>query len=185
MKNLLEYNLEEKLVYVTPPHAPVLVSTESPQGNFNLAPFEQFMACSNFPPRILIAITKESDTYKNILDGSDFCVGVPTIEMINQVFMCGKQIDRNQSEFDLSNLTADSSKMIKSPRIRECSINIECKLYNIVDVGDHSIIIGDVLCAVIDEEVFSEDKIVRRLNINAPYHVSSGFFFSKGKILKI
>lgn len=175
--------LHEKLVYITPAHAPVLVSTISPFQTYNIGAFEQFMTCSNNPPRIILAITPNSDTYKNILDGSDFCIGIPTLSIINQILMCGEKLPRNISEFDYSGLTHTASVKIKAPQIVECSVNIECRLHKIIDIGDHSIIIGNVLNAVIDEVLFSADNKERRLNLNAPYYVSSGCFFRMAEII--
>lgn len=186
MKKFKTIDLEvDKLVYITPSHAPVLVTTISPYNNLNIGAFEQFMTCSNNPPRIIISITTKSDTYRNIVDGSDFCIGVPTLSIINQILICGENLPRNNSEFDFSGLTHSASLKIKAPRIIECSVNIECTLFKILEVGDHSIIIGNVVNAVIDVDLFSTDKVVRRLNLNAPYYASSSCFFKMGEIINL
>lgn len=185
MNTFVEINLkEEKLVYLTPPHAPVLVSTISPYGNSNIGAFEQFMVCSNNPPRIILIINSDSDTYKNIFEGSDFCIGVPTLSMIDKIYACGFKISRNKSEFKFTKLKPKKSRKIKALRIMECSINFECALYNMKEVGDHILVIGDVLHAVTRKEILSEDKIKKRSNINAPYYISSGYFFKMGKKIK-
>ncbi len=182
MKKFVEIDLDlSKLVHLTPPHAPVLVTTISPFGNFNIGSFEQFMTCSNSPARIVLGVTRSSDTFRNILEGSDFCVGIPTITMIREIYRCGEKLSRSDSEFDFVGLTQNQSQIIKSPQILECSVNLECTLYDTVDVGDHSLLVGDVVYAVIDESRFSISKVERRLNLNAPYYVSSGLFFQIGQ----
>lgn len=186
MKTFREVDLTvDKIVYLTPSHAPALVSTVSPYNNFNIGAFEQFMSCSNDPPRIILAITQNSDTYKNIIDGSDFCIGIPTLAIINQILLCGEKLPRNHSEFDFSGLTQTPSLKIKAPHILECSVNLECTLFKTFEVGDHSIVIGDVVNAVIDEVLFSTNNVVRRLNLNAPYYVSSGCFLKIAKIINV
>lgn len=174
----------EKVVYLTPPHAPVLVSTISPFGNSNLAPFEQFMTCSDFPPRVCLAITPKSDTVRNIRDGSDFCIGIPTPALANQVFACGEPLPRQESEFDLSGLTPTRSKFITSPRIKECPINFECKLHWERDTGDHVLVVGTVLLVAVQEQYWDVDKVKRRLNLDMLYYATSGHFLTKGQVLQ-
>lgn len=186
MNKLRKIDFEErKLVYFTPPHAPVLVSTISPFGNYNLAVFEQFILCSNTPPRVCIIITTETDTYKNIMDGSDFCIGIPNEDILVQLYNSGERLPRDKSEFDTTKLVAEKSFKTKSPLIKECNINLECVLNSELDGGDHRIIIGDVVYGSIKEEEFKNDKISQRLGINSPYYVTSGYFFMPGKVVKI
>ena len=167
---------KEKLVHCTPPHAPVFVTTINFDGSYNIGTFEQFMNISNSPPRILLAITSKSMTFQNIKKGSDFCISIPSISLIKQLTICGKNYHDKINKFDLSNFTKKESKFIQSPHIMECSINIECVLNKEYNVGDHHIIIGDALNVSMKENIYDNDKIKRRANIQAPYHISSNYF---------
>jgi len=176
MKEVIIDLNKEKLVHCTPPHAPVFVTTINFDGSYNIGTFEQFMNISNFPPRILLGITSESMTFKNIKRGSDFSIGIPSVNSIEQLTICGKSYAEKINKFDLSNFTKRKAKFIQVPHIVECSINIECILNKEYNVGDHHIIIGDVLNASMQENIYDKDKIKRRANIQAPYHISSNQF---------
>lgn len=176
---------KEKVTYLTPPHAPALVSTLSPAGNSNLAPFEQVMVCSEFPPRFALAITPDTDTLKNLVEVCDeLVIGFPTPSIANEVYACGYQLDRSESEFDLSRLTPVPSKLIRPPRIAECQVNFECKLCWIKEAGDHELVVVTVLLADVRNDLFKPDKVARRCGLDPLYYATSGNFFTKGRQLK-
>lgn len=177
-------SFDEKFIYLTPPHAPVLMSTMSKFGNTNLAPFEQFMGCSDFPPRATIAISPKSDTISNLNYLDEFCIGIPTPALAKQVLVCGEKIPQNESEFEFSGLTPEPSKLIAPPRIKECPINFECKLYWKKEAGDHILVVGSILLIAVDKEVYKADKIERRTGLDMLYYATSGYFMRKGEVFK-
>ena len=50
---------------------------------------EHVMVVSYLPPRVMIAISPECDTYKNIQSGSDCVVGFPRAEHIQVAYDAG------------------------------------------------------------------------------------------------
>lgn len=170
----------EKLVYLTPPHAPSLVSTIGPVGNYNLAAFEQTMTCSNFPPCILLAISPKSDTLKNILKNHEFVIGFPTPKIIDQVLAAGTKLAPEESEFELTGLTPVPSEIIKPPRIAECQVNFECVLQWAKEAGDHWVVVGHVVLIDILSDLLHENKVERRCGLDAVYYATSGVFITKG-----
>jgi flavin reductase (DIM6/NTAB) family NADH-FMN oxidoreductase RutF len=67
----------------------------------------------------------------------------------------------------VSGKKADKSKIFeifygvtkKAPMIKECLLNMECKLYDVYDIPTHDIFIGEIIETYADESVFSNDKI--------------------------
>jgi flavin reductase (DIM6/NTAB) family NADH-FMN oxidoreductase RutF len=107
--------LGEDIVYITPGHAPSLVTSVGPAGNTNIGTFEQTILISYVPARILLAITEDSDTYKNIKDGSDCVVGFPRLEYIQQTYDAGVMLPRDKSELDvIRGITPFSSSHVGS-----------------------------------------------------------------------
>ncbi len=178
---ITQYN--EKLVYLTPPHAPSLVSTIGPAGNYNLAPFEQTMTCSNFPPCILLSISPKSDTLSNIIKTHEFVIGFPGEDIIDEVYAAGIKLPPDESEFDLTNLTPVQSQVVKPPRIAECYVNFECTLQWTKQAGDHWIVVGHVVLIDIATHLLKDNKIERRCGLEAVYYATSGVFIKPGKRL--
>ena len=64
--------------------------------------------------------------------------------------------------------------------IKECPVNIECKVKDIMKLGSHDMFIAEVLCSHIDEDLFDEkDKIhFEKANLISYSH---GEYFSLSK----
>ncbi len=176
----------DKVVFYSPGHAPGMVTTVGPNQNVNVATFEQVMIVSYRPPRIMIAISDNSDTYKNIKDGSDFCVGFPYPECVQQAYDGGVKLDRGLSEIDyIKGLSTYKSEVIKSPSLNQCWVNFECKAIKDVPVGDHSMIVGDILYMSIDKEIVRGSGAETRINLPALYYTTHGNFFVPGDFTEV
>jgi flavin reductase (DIM6/NTAB) family NADH-FMN oxidoreductase RutF len=176
----------DKVVYLSPGHAPGMVSTIRPKQNVNIATFEQVMIVSYKPPRLIIVISENCDTYKNIIDDSSATVGFPYPEYIQQAYDAGIKLNRELSELDyISGLSTYESQNIESPSIDQCWVNFECKLFKDVPAGDHNIVILDVLSVSVDTEIIKEDGVATRTNLPALYYTTNGNFFEPGKLKKV
>ena len=182
-KQLAQSDLQEhKIVYLSPGHAPSMVTTIGPAGNVNVATFEQTMVVSYKPPRIMLAISSKCDTYKNIMDGSDCVVGFPYFEHIQVVYDGGVKAPRDMSELDIiKNISTYPSAVVTPPSIEQCWVNMECKLKSSTPAGDHEMVLLDIVNVSLDEKVWHDDRIERRNNLPAVYYTTSGHFFVPGE----
>ncbi|HSX05417.1 MAG TPA: flavin reductase family protein [Candidatus Saccharimonadales bacterium] len=173
---------QNKIVYLSPGHAPGMVTTIGPAGNVNVATFEQVMIVSYRPPRVMIAISQKCDTYKNIQDGSDCVVGFPRAEYIQVAYDGGVKAPRDLSELDIiENISTYPSKIVTPLSIEQCWINMECKLKSVTPAGDHDMVLLDIVNVTLDEAVWRDDKVERRNNLPAVYYTTSGHFFTPGQ----
>jgi flavin reductase (DIM6/NTAB) family NADH-FMN oxidoreductase RutF len=170
------WGLVEKIVYVVQPSPVVLVSSISLDNIKNLAPFATFMVSSSNPPMIALGISPKSDTFKNIKETEEYVVGIPYMKHINNLYKAGTKYAPEEDEFELCGFSSYSSKIIKPFRIKECAVNIECKLLWMKESGHHYLINGEVVNVDIDENLFSNDKIQLRTNIPKVYHITSNIF---------
>lgn len=166
-----------KLVYLTPSHAPSLVSTMSPNGTVNIGTFEQTMLCSNVPPRILLAIAPKSDTLKNILEFKEAVIGFPYPEYIQETYDAGVRLPRGDSELDIiTGLSTFKSELIAPPSINQCWLNAETTLVWDQDAGDHHVVVMEVKSVKVDEKYWEDDRITRRKSLPSVYYATSGWF---------
>lgn len=176
----------EKVVYVTQPSSVILVSTISKNNVDNVAPFAMFMNCSTKPDNMVaIAISPKTDTYTNIKETKQFIIGIPKENMLDKLYKSGEKVDKNISEFEITNLTPYLSKKLKCKRIEECIVNIDCVFENEIKTGNHCIIVGKVIACDIDLDKYEEDKVKLRGNIPNIYHVTGNKFMIDGKIKEV
>jgi len=118
------------------PRPIALVSTVSPGGLLNLAPFSFFNGVSSNPPTLLFcpankADGSEKDTLRNCAPESEggvgqFVVNVVSRAMGRRMSACAEELARGESEFDLSGLTPTASSRVRPPRVAEALFAFEC-----------------------------------------------------------
>lgn len=109
------------------------------------------------PPCLNISIRASRFSYKIIKNTGDFVINIPTSRALNRVDMCGNRSGGDTDKFGLAEFTDIPSSKISSPMIKECPVNIECKLMNIVKLGSHDMFIGNVLAVHADAEIIGPD----------------------------
>jgi len=151
------------------PRPIAFVSTMSPEGALNLAPFSFFTAISANPPVICFSPMirgrdgARKDTLRNIERTREFVVNVVSEEFIQQMNICSTEFGPEVDEFEASGLTPIPSDVVRPPRVQESHVNMECKLLQIVDVSPKplggSIVLGEVVRFHVDDTMFDNFKI--------------------------
>jgi flavin reductase (DIM6/NTAB) family NADH-FMN oxidoreductase RutF len=157
------------MVGVIVPRPIAFVSSISPDGILNLAPFSFFTGISANPPVICFcpmirgADGSRKDTLRNIEAIPEFVVNVVSEEFAEKMNICSTEFPPDVDEFAMSGLTPIPSDLVRPPRVKESHINMECRLVQIVDVSAKplggSIVLGEVLRFHIDDELFENFKI--------------------------
>ena len=120
--------------WITPTsHEPLLFTVSVGNGEKGT---EAFRAC-----HALINETKE------------FGINVPTPELTDAILKVGTTHSDEVDKFAGAGLTPMASKKIKAPVISECFLNIECKVFNQVVTGDHTVFVAEPVAAYMDEDV--------------------------------
>jgi len=145
------------------------VSTVSAYGIANLAPFSFFNAVCSNPPTLLFCPVnhpdgREKDTLRNIRQTQEFVVNVATENVVKALNQTSANYPSDISEFAQAGVTPIPSSLVAAPRVEESPIQFECKLVQVVDVGDGSngsghIVIGRIVYAHFDARVYQAGKI--------------------------
>ncbi|MBL7663739.1 MAG: flavin reductase family protein [Bacteriovoracaceae bacterium] len=146
------------------------VSTLNKDGTNNLAPFSFFNGiCAkpmliSFCPAIRASTGEKKDTLVNIEREKEFVVNFVNEDNYEEVNLTSAELPYGIDEFKHANLTALDSLMVKAKRVKESPIHFECKLRDILhygeEIGNGSIIIGEVLKVHVDEKILNGDKII-------------------------
>ena len=152
------------------PRPIALVSTCSPDGILNLAPFSYFNGVCSNPPTIMFAPArrgydgKTKDTLNNIQNTNEFVVNIVSEDFAEKMVACSTDFDPDIDEFNVSGLTPSPCQKIRPPLVREAQVSYECKLNQIISVGDKSpgsgfIVIGTIVLFHIADDVYENGKI--------------------------
>ncbi|MEO0075447.1 MAG: flavin reductase family protein [candidate division WOR-3 bacterium] len=112
------------------------------------------------PPLLGIGIKPERYSYNLIKEIGDFVVNIPTKELLKETKFCGTKSGRDYNKFKETNLTPEKSLSVKSVSIKECPVNIECKVVQEIVSGDRTWFIGEVVNGRIKPDYKVEDSIL-------------------------
>lgn len=151
------------------PRPIAFVSTISPEGAFNVAPFSFFTVASSNPPALVFTVGQRAtpdprkDTLRNITTAREFVVNIVSEEFGPKMNICAGDYPPDVDEFQLSGLTPIPSDLVKAPRVAESHVNMECRLlYTIAMSGlvnGGNLVLGEVVRFHIDDAYFNNYRI--------------------------
>jgi flavin reductase (DIM6/NTAB) family NADH-FMN oxidoreductase RutF len=152
------------------PRPIAFVSTLSKDGLENLAPFSYFNGICSNPPSIMFCPArrgydgKTKDTLNNIRDTEEFAVNIVSEDFAEQMVSTSTDFEPEVNEFEISGLTPEPCQKIAPPKVAEAKISFECKLNQIVPVGNEGpgggfVVIGTIVLFHIDDDVYEDGYI--------------------------
>ncbi len=144
------------------------VSSISPEGDVNLAPFSFFTVASANPPVVCFNPMynqdgQAKDTLKNIREQGEFVINTVSASHLEVMNKSCHNLPREQDEFDYAGIEKAQSSFVKPPRVADAVVSFECKLKQIVDLGDDALsghlILGDVLAVHVADDAVFDGKI--------------------------
>ena len=152
------------------------LSTVSPDGVDNLAPYSQFTNLTFDPPYVLVSINRtptgdRKDTAKNIEATGEFVYNIVPYALREQMNITAAPFPPEVDEFERAGLTKGDCELVKCRRVAESPINLECKYVQTLvlpgdcKTGTVDVIIGKVVGVHIADEVLGEDGKIDMMKI--------------------
>src|SRR5262249_20824436 len=144
----------QALVGVVNPRPIAWVTTVDAQGRVNLAPFSFFNAFGANPPVVVFSPTNrrdgsEKDTPLHPEAVPEFVPNAAVEDLAGRMNATSKDLPRGQSEADYAELALAPSTKVRPPRVAASPVHLECRVRQIVPVGEGAIaanlVIGEVL----------------------------------------
>jgi len=113
-------------------HRGVLLVTCDHKGNPNVMTIGWLLLGRSYykRPVAVIAVRPATYTYHLLDMVEEFVIAVPTSELADAVAYCGKQSGRVVDKFAVTSMTPVPSQYVTPPSIKECTVNIECRIYH-------------------------------------------------------
>lgn len=120
---------------------------------------------SENPPTMSIAIRDIRYSLKGIKENMTFSVNIPSADLVKETDFCGTVSGTKHNKVEECNFKIFYGKAKNAPMIEQCPINIECDVFKIIDIGDHSVIVGKIIESYITTDCFSNDiPDIRKIN---------------------
>ncbi len=145
------------IVYPTPVF---IVGTYDAEGKPNMmAAAWGGIACSR-PPAISVALRAATLTHGNIVARQAFTVSIASEDDVAAADYVGLVSGRDADKFAQTGLTPVRSELVDAPYVAEFPMSVECRLLHTLEIGLHTLFIGEVLDVKADEDVLNaEGKI--------------------------
>lgn len=155
------------LVSLVTPRPIALVTTISPEGRVNAAPFSFFNVLGASPPICAFAPGDRDngtpkDTALNVRAMHEFVVNLVDEKIAGAMNQCAASLPFGENELVRAGLTAAPSSVVKPPRIVESPASLECVEWGTLQIGRNRVVIGLIKRLHLRDELFDvETKRVR------------------------
>jgi len=152
------------------------VSTLDAAGRSNLAPFSFFNGVTANPPTLLFIPVNlrdgsKKDTVLNLEEIPECVVHIVPRALADQMNACAARLPRGESEFAAFGIEAAPSLVVRPPRVAAAPAAFECRVRQIVPVGDGPlaahIVIADILHLHVRDDILGPDGEVDPAKLDA------------------
>ncbi|WP_066221998.1 flavin reductase family protein [Formosa haliotis] len=193
-KELTIAKLHGYLVSAIAPRPIAFASTVDAEGNQNLSPFSFFNVFSANPPILVFSPARRvrdnsvKHTLLNVEATKEVVINVVNYDIVYQMSLSSTEYAKGVNEFDKAGLTMLESDLVKPCRVGEAPVQFECKVNDIIKLGDQGGAGNLVICEVVKihlaKEILNEDNtinqerldVVARAGGNYYSRVKTGFF---------
>ena len=142
------------------------ISTLSPDGIANLAPYSYFNAVSSAPPFVMFSSAGRKDTQTNIEATGEFVVNMAVADLKDALNLSSAAVASDVDEFDLAGLAKAACRNVAVPRVAATPVALECVLSQIVQLTARDgtrvrsdVIFGEVVGIHISDEVIIDGLV--------------------------
>ncbi len=147
------------------------ISTISPEGVVNLAPYSFFNAVAEHPPAVCFAPGGRKadrpfkDTRRNAEATGEFVVNLATYDLRESMNATSASLPADVDEMALAGLTPVPSRLVRPPRVAESPVHLECRYLKTVELPSleadepNAIVIGMVVGVHIRDEAIRDGRV--------------------------
>ncbi|GHT15460.1 flavodoxin [Planctomycetales bacterium] len=133
------------------PEPTLLIATYDETGKPNVMTAAWGGICSSKPVSLAVSLQPVRWTLKAIQQRKAFTVNIPSAGQVAEMDFVGIVSGKQHDKFTAAGLTAVKAEKIDAPFIAECPVILECSLSQTVELGMHTMLIGEILDVKADE----------------------------------
>lgn len=155
------------------PRPIAFASTVDRDGNVNLSPFSFFNVFGTNPPTLVFSPNRRvrdgstKHTLENVLDVPEVVINMVDYAMVEQMSLASCEYPKGVDEFVKAGFTAVPSVKVSPPRVGESKAVFECKVNQVITLGEGggapNLIVCEVLAAHFSEEILNEQGRIDQL----------------------
>ena len=193
-KEVSPQELQGYLQTAVAPRPIAFASTLDEDGNPNLSPFSFFNVFSSNPPILVFSPARRvrdntiKHTLLNVQNNAEVVINIVNYAMVQQVSLSSTEYADGVNEFEKAGFSMLPSDIVKPFRVAQAPVQFECKVQQIIPMGDQggagNLVICEVVKVHISKDVLDADgkidqhkiDLVARLGVNWYTRANAGLF---------
>ena len=114
--------------------------------------------CCSRPPCIQISLRKATYSHSNIMKRKSFTINIPSDRHWRESDYVGIVSGRDTDKITDLEWSVVKSDLVDAPYIDQCKLIIECRLKEIIELGLHTMFVGEIMDVKVDQEVINDGK---------------------------
>lgn len=164
------------------PAPAVMVSCGDTPENYNIITIGWTGTTCSEPAMTYVSIRPSRHSHAIIERTGEFVINLATRDLAFAVDYCGVKSGREINKFEKLQLTPLKAEQVAAPLIKECPVNIECRVTDRQRLGSHDMFMAKVLCVHADKK-YIDRKGAFNFAAAEPICYSHGKYYSLGKEL--
>ncbi len=154
-KKIPTSKMHSYLLSAVAPRPIALASTINSNGNPNLSPFSFFNVFSANPPILIFSPARRvhgnttKHTLDNVKETKEVVINVVTHEIVQQMSLASTEYPEGINEFKKAGFTMLKSEEVRPFRVEESPIQLECKVIDIIALGNEGGAGNLIICEVV------------------------------------
>lgn len=136
-----------------------VIGSYDKQGKPNVMTSAWVGICCSKPASVMTCLREATYTHGNIMERKAFTVNITSESFAHLAAYVGRVSGRNIDKFEKTGLTPVKSTLVDAPYIKEFPLIVECKLTKTVELGSHTMFIGEIMDVKANPSILSEQGV--------------------------
>jgi flavin reductase (DIM6/NTAB) family NADH-FMN oxidoreductase RutF len=185
-KEIEPAKLQGYLQSAVAPRPIAFASTLDENGTPNLSPFSFFNVFSSNPPILIFSPARRvrNNTVKhtliNVQNTKEVVINIVNYDIVQQMSLSSTEYPDGVNEFEKSGLTMVASDVVKPFRVAESPVQFECKVNDVIALGDQggagNLVICEVVKIHINEAVLDANGMIDQHKIDLVARMGANWY---------
>ena len=185
-KDIKTAHLHGIMLGAVQPRPIAFASTVDEDGNVNLSPYSFFNVFSANPPVMIFSPARRvrDNTIKHTLINAratgEVVINVVNYNIVQQMSLSSTEYGAGVDEFVKTGLTAVPSDIVAPPRVAESPVQFECKVKEIVELGQEggagNLIICEIVMVHVNDDILDEEGKIDQVKIDTVARMGGNWY---------
>ncbi len=135
----------------------VMVTCTDNNGKPNIITLAWVGTINSDPPMVSISVRKQRYSFDLLKQRGEFVINLPSRKLTFATDFCGVKSGRDIDKFEAMKLTTENATRVTVPLIKECPVNLECVVKQVIELGSHDLFLAEVVATHIEEGLLDDN----------------------------